>query len=153
MDLELIPATDADWDRAWPIQREAFRDLVTRTHGGWDEVQTKKCAEAWDATHTRLIEVDGALAGWVRVEHHPDRDWLDLVVVDPRVQGRGLGTRVMWRLMGEARDRGVALWLSVYRANAARRLYARLGFAELPRDEIRVYMVWPGAPADVGRGT
>lgn len=145
MTLHLRPASTTDWDAAWAIQREAFRELVTATWGGWTDEMVQKCADAWDPVRTRLMEDGSELVGWVRVEHHPDHDWLDLVVVDPRHQGRGIGTEVLRVLLAEAETRRVPLWLSVYRSNPARRLYARLGFAELARDEIRVFMVHPAS--------
>ncbi len=61
--MKLRAATDADWPRAWAIQREAFLDSVTRTHGGWIEEQVRKCEEAWDAARTRVVEVDGRFVG------------------------------------------------------------------------------------------
>ena len=39
------------------------------------------------------------------------------------------------------------LWLSVYRINPARRLYARLGFSTHPRDDVRVLMGHPDSAA------
>ena len=80
----------------------------------------------WQGTRTRMVELDGRTVGWIRVEPRSDHDWLDLVVVDPAHQGLGLGTRVMLALLAEARARGVALHLSVYRENRARALYRRL---------------------------
>lgn len=141
--IRLISACAEDWARAWPIQRAAFEDLVQRTHGGWDEALEARCAANWDASITRMCELDGALVGWVRLGHEPRYDYLDLITLDPRVQGRGLGAAILRHLMDEAAARGVPIWLSVYRENLARRLYARLGFQERPRDELRVYMVWP----------
>ena len=82
-----------------------------------------------------------------------DEDWpmaleiqksgfLDLVVLHPLHQGRGLGRAVMRHRMAEAQGRGVRLELSVYKINPARQLYLRLGFIEHPRDDLRVRMVW-----------
>ena len=68
---------------------------------------------------------------------------LDLLVIAPDHQRRGLGTSLLRSLMDEAEGRRVPLWLSVHRDNVARRLYARLGFRELDRDERRVFMVHP----------
>jgi GNAT superfamily N-acetyltransferase len=147
MKWSLAPAVAADWDRAWAIQRAAFLDLVTRTYGGWTPAEVEKCADAWAPDSTQLLLVDDTLAGWIRLEHRPDCDWLDLVVVAPEHQRRGLGTEVMRSLTAEADERGVPLWLSVYRDNAARRLYARLGFRELDRDDVRVFMVYPATTA------
>jgi GNAT superfamily N-acetyltransferase len=144
--VRLVPATDSDWPAAWAIQRDAFLDLVTRTWGGWTDEQVRKCERAWNAGLTRMIHVEGAPVGWVRVEHHADYDWLDLVVIAPSHQNRGIGEAVLRTLLDEAAARGVPLWLSVYRTNPARRLYARLGFSEHPRDDLRVLMGFPSAP-------
>ncbi|MCB9684964.1 MAG: GNAT family N-acetyltransferase [Alphaproteobacteria bacterium] len=143
MDVELRDAREEDWPAAWALQREAFEDLVTRTYGGWTDEQVQKCREAWAPGSTRMIVASGVVVGWVRVERHADHDWLDLVVVGGAARGRGLGTRVMTRVIAEAEDRGVPLWLSVYRTNRARALYRRLGFGERERDEIRVLMHHP----------
>ncbi len=144
MHFQLRAAVESDWDRCWPLQREAFRDLVTRTYGGWTSAQAAKVRGAWSPELTRLIEVEGRLAGWIKVEHRVEHDWLDVIVVDPSMQGRGLGAAVLRRLIAEAEARGVALHLSVYRTNPARQLYRRLGFVESPRDELRLLMVYEG---------
>jgi GNAT superfamily N-acetyltransferase len=89
-----------------------------------------------------MILHPGDVVGWLRLEHRPDHDWLDLVVLHPTHQGAGLGTAVLRRLLAEAQERGRRLELSVYKINQARQLYLRLGFVEYPRDEVRVRMVW-----------
>lgn len=148
MTITLVPAKDVDWPRAWAIQRDAFQELVTKTWGGWTDEQVQKCADAWTPAHTRLITVDGALAGWVHVDRRDAHDWLNLIVIAPSFQRRGLGGEVMRMLTAEAARRAVPLWLSVWKLNRARRLYRRLGFAEHPRDDNRVFMVYPpDAPA------
>ncbi len=141
MPFILVPAAATDWDLAWAIQREAFLDLVNQTSGGWTEELVQQCASAWAPEHTRMVHVEDEVVGWVRLEHRADHDWLDLIVVAKSLHGRGLGAAVMRQLLDEARSRGVPLRLSVYRTNPARRLYARLGFLETPRDELRVLMV------------
>ena len=143
----LTQAFPSDWDRAWAILREAFLDHVTRSYGGWTAEEIEKCAKAWAPRSTQMLHVDGLLAGWVRLEHRADCDWLDLLVIAPEHQRQGLGTSVLRSLMSTAERRGVPLWLSVHRNNDARRLYVRLGFREVDRDERRVFMVHPAATA------
>ena len=141
----LTPAVPSDWDRAWAIQHDAFLDQVTRTYGGWTPEGIERCARKWSARTTQMIHLDGTLAGWIRIEHRADCDWLDLIVVATEHQRQGLGTSVLRSLMSDAERRGVPLWLSVRRNNNARRLYVRLGFRELDRDDLRVFMVHPGS--------
>lgn len=54
------------------------------------------------------------------------------IVVDPSVDGHGVGQRLMTELDAEARERGaVTMSLNVFTSNErARALYARLGFHE-----------------------
>ena len=144
--VELVAVGTEDWPRAWAMQREAFEDLVTATYGGWTGEQVQRCVRAWDVATTRWIVVAGRAVGWVRVEHRDDHDWLDLIVVQHGDRGRGAGAAAMRRLMSDAAARGVPLWLSVYRANPARRLYERLGLQASERDDVRVFMGWPSAP-------
>ena len=143
----LTRALPSDWDRAWAIQHDAFLEDVTRTYGGWTPGEIEKCAKAWAPRSTQMLHVDGTLAGWIRLEHHGDCDWLDLLVIAPPHQRQGLASSVLRSLMSDADRRGVPLWLSVHRNNDARRLYARLGFRELNRDELRVFMVHPASTA------
>ncbi len=143
MQITLRKGRPEDWEAAWAIQQAAFQDLVTRVWGGWTDEQVQRSAEAWDPAQTTIIESGGSVIGWVQLEQYPDHDWLNLLVVDPSCQGLGVGSQVMSALMAAAEGRDVPLWLSVYRANRARHLYARLGFRELPRDSIRVFMCFP----------
>jgi GNAT superfamily N-acetyltransferase len=148
--MRFLAATADDWPWAWALQHAAFELLVARTHGEWTPELERACADAWAPGDTRIIEVEGARVGWARLERRADRDWLDLVVIDPARQGAGLGAAVLRALQAESAARGVPLWLSVWRVNRARALYARLGFHEVPRDERRVFMGWPSAEAPPG---
>src|SRR4029079_12588275 len=100
----------------------------------------ERCAKAWAPRSTQMLHVDGALAGWIRLEHRVDCDWLGLLVIAPAHQRQGLGTSVLRSWMSDVDRRGVPLWLSVHRNNDARRLYRRLGFRERDRHALPVFM-------------
>ena len=64
------------------------------------------------------------------------------VAVADAARGNGLGTRLLNELAATARDAGIQrLSLSVDSENPALRLYERLGYRELARDEDGVRMV------------
>ncbi len=124
------------WAEAWPMLESAFaKDFPN----GWPPHEIQKNQDAWDPANTRWIECDGQRVGWIRLEHQDDRDWLDLIVVKPEFQGKGIGATVLTELVSDARSRGVPIWLSVHKDNQARNLYERLGFTSEPRDERRVF--------------
>lgn len=99
-----------------------------------------------------LAEADGEVAGvafcrrFTADDHghgYVDEETPELAVaVAARHRGRGLGTRLMRELGERARAEGVRrLSLSVDAENPALRLYERLGYRELSRDEGGVRMV------------
>lgn len=77
----------------------------------------------------QIVLVDGAPAGLLKV-YRDGPDW-ELVQIQllASMHGRGLGTRLLAPLIAEARAAGARLRLRVLRANPARRLYERMGFA------------------------
>jgi GNAT superfamily N-acetyltransferase len=79
----------------------------------------------------RLLTGDGAGYG------HVDDTVPELAIgVAPAARGAGLGTALLVRLLEDARAHHDAVSLSVRADNPARRLYERLGFADVPGSEV-----------------
>ena len=102
--------------------------------------------------HGVLAEVAGARAGVAFYRLFSDADhghgYVDettpelAVAVEPAWRGRGIGSRLMTELAHGARQAGLArLSLSVDAENPAVRLYERLGYREIARDEGGVRML------------
>lgn len=99
---------------------------------------------------TLVLEADGAVAGVLVLEDHPDDHGgfllLDNIAVDPDHHGKGLGKKLMDFTEAEARRRGyrvIELYTNeVMVENIAR--YLHLGYAEIKREQVagydRVYM-------------
>lgn len=69
---------------------------------------------------------------------------LSKIEIDPNFQGRGVGTSIINGVLAEARARGKAVRLQVFKVNErARALYRRLGFRETGETPTHVQMTAP----------
>ncbi len=136
-------------DGAPPLPREIIdRPEVARYVAGWG----RPGDAGWLALESASSGDVGA--AWLRLWQANDTGYgfvaLDTpelsVAVRPGWRGRGVGTRLLERLLREADERHDAISLSVSRTNPAVRLYRRLGFevhAE-PGDSLTMCRARPG---------
>jgi ribosomal protein S18 acetylase RimI-like enzyme len=127
--FELRHASDGDREWLYALHCATMRDVVERTWG-WDE--------AWQRAHfdsrfapaaISVITVAGRDVGVLSLQARPAELYVAALEVAPEMQGRGLGTAVMRRVLADAASRGLPVTLQVLKANeGARRLYERLGF-------------------------
>ncbi|MBL7255645.1 GNAT family N-acetyltransferase [Paractinoplanes lichenicola] len=121
-----------------------LRALVLRADlerlGRFDEHRVRqRLRDAYEPSHTWIVEVDGGFAGCVALRPAADGHSLEHFYLEPRVQGRGLGSAVLsWLLAG--RDR-TTIRLNVLQGSPARRLYERHGFTVEREDTVDVFMI------------
>jgi len=139
--IDLRPVRPEDRELLWRIQCTSMRPPVEATWG-WDEAVQRAFLQAslGDASR-RIVRVDGTDAGVLSVETGPDHVFLKTVALLPEFLGRGIGTRVVQRVVDEAAALGLPVRLQVLKPNRARRLYERLGFREYAQTATHVLMV------------
>jgi ribosomal protein S18 acetylase RimI-like enzyme len=148
VEITLRPATEADRDFLWWLQRATLREYVTQTWG-WDEHwQRQRFYERFDPPARQIVMCDGEAIGCLSVLHEPSRIFLSVIEIAPRYQGRGIGTALIRTLLDEAEARGVPVELQVLRVNPAVRLYERLGFVVTQCTETHRIMRWRPALLD-----
>jgi GNAT superfamily N-acetyltransferase len=140
-DWELRAAATADVEPLVELRAVVMRPDLERL-GRYDEHRVRqRLRDAFRPEHTSVIEVDGELAGCVALRPAEDRQWLEHFYLDPRHQGRGLGSAVLRTLLAGTDTQGVAVGLNVLQGSAARRLYERHGFVMESEDPVDVFMV------------
>lgn len=104
-----------------PPQWQAFLELQWRA-------RQREYQAAYPGAEDRIVMVEGAPAGRLLMARTDGA----LVVVDiallPEFRRRGIGSRLLRRLLDEAAGSGLVVRLHVALSNPALRLYERLGF-------------------------
>jgi ribosomal protein S18 acetylase RimI-like enzyme len=78
---------------------------------------------------------DGVPVGLLKVSRDSAQWKLIQIQLVPELQGQGLGADLLAKIIAEADNANVAIALSVLKANPARALYERLGFAVIGESE------------------
>jgi ribosomal protein S18 acetylase RimI-like enzyme len=89
-----------------------------------------------------VVEVNGAIAGLLEVEHASDHVFLTNIELAPRFQGTGIGSSIIQALQDDARGRGTPVRLQVLKVNPAHQLHQRLGFGQTGETETHYQMEW-----------
>ena len=128
------PALETDADFARRVHHRAYREVVERQFGLWDEAQQDRFFDGdWRAGGFEIVLCDGVPCGYLCVEDRPDDVHVREIVLLPEFQGRGIGSRLLSDVIAHARQRGVPVRLGTHHQNRAQRLYRRLGFREIGR--------------------
>ena len=142
------PATVADTDFARLVHHRAYRDVIERAYGRWDEAtQDRFFDAAWSTTAHKIVLLDGVRCGYTCIEDQTDAIYLRELVIDPNFQGRGIGTQIIREVIDLAIAKGVTARLRTHIVNRAAHLYRRMGFQETGRTETHVMFEWNHHPA------
>jgi GNAT superfamily N-acetyltransferase len=136
--ITLRPATAGDLDWLLELRAEVMRPDLTRL-GVYDEVRVReRMRAAYDPQHTRVVVVDGRDVGSIAVRPDGGARWIEHFYLEPSVQGRGVGGRVLSGVLAEP---GAAPFrLNVLVGSPARRLYEHHGFVLDTADDVDAYM-------------
>ena len=129
LESHLRQASESDRDFLYSLHCTTMRDVIEKTWGWNDAWQQADFSKRLSECDVSIIEVDGRPAGCLWLDSKPYSLHIVELQVVPELQGKGLGTATVLRVIKDGTDRGIAVTLSVVPANPrARRLYERLGF-------------------------
>jgi ribosomal protein S18 acetylase RimI-like enzyme len=143
----LRPATDRDEDILWQMlfyASHANEDPGSTVESIRSNPDLRRYVSGWGRVGDLgvVAELDSRAVGaaWLRLfvgDERASPTFIDdrtpelAVAVLPGYEGRGLGTRMLARLLAHADERFPAVTLSVRRDNPALRLYERFGFHQI----------------------
>ena len=137
------PALDVDTDFARSVHHQAYREVVVRQYGVWDEeAQDEFFKSDWDPSVFEIILCDGVPCGYTCIEDRDSDIHVRELVIVPQFQGQGVGTQILRGVIDRARVRRVPVRLGTLHSNRAVDLYRRLGFREFERTGTHILMEW-----------
>jgi GNAT superfamily N-acetyltransferase len=136
-------ATEADHQFARAVHHRAYRDLVERRFGRWDEAEQDRLFDAaWVGAAYESVICDAVACGYCCIEHGENDIYLREIAIDPDFQGRGIGTHIIESIFKDAAKRAVPVRLQTQILNRAANLYRQLGFRESGRTVTHILMEW-----------
>lgn len=135
-------AATADMDWAYQLFKSCLQDYISATWG-WDELfQRHSFADNIPASEFMIVSLDGQDVGGYSLKRKNDQLILEMLLITPACQNRGLGQQVMGHILDQSRKAQLPLRLSVLRTNPAYAFYHRLGFVTENEDQYRYRMVY-----------
>ena len=145
--LTLRPATSDHFDFVYEVKRAAFKTYVDQVWGWNEDEQRGFHARRFATQAVCVINLDGTDVGFIAITPAPDYIDVAQLFVLPEYQSKGIGRECMLRVMAEARDLGVPVYLQVLKVNPrARAFYERLGFVRSGETETHTLMQWVQRP-------
>ncbi len=143
MKITKRPALVADTDFARTVHHHAYRDVIVRQYGLWEEeAQDGFFKNYWDPPMFEIILCDGVPCGYTRIEDRSDDIHIRELAISPEFQGLGIGTQILHDVIERAKVRHVPISLKTQRVNRAAYLYRKLGFREVERTETHILLEW-----------
>lgn len=133
-----------DFDFLYNLNKATMMSHVIKTWGNWDEeFQIKYFKEKFEKGLSQVILVENERVGTLVILEDEDRITIDLMLLLPEFQGRGIGSEILDNLINEAKNKNKSLMLTVLKSNnQARRLYERKGFKITDENNERYFMTY-----------
>lgn len=124
----------ADADYLLALRKQTMvPHLEAAGHQLSDEEHMERVLYKFDGT--KLILLNGAIAGMIKTEETPDYFEIIQLQVAPAYQGNGIGRNVMRHFIENAERKNCKIKLSVLKVNPAQNLYRELGFVIIAEEE------------------
>lgn len=133
------PGSVGDGPALAELRAEVLRDSLERLDR-YDEMRVReRFLEGFAPANTHVL-ADATPVGSIALRPSSQGFWLEHFYLSSRLQGAGLGSGVLRRIVSAADAAGAVLWLNVLQRSDARRLYERHGFVLDHEDPVDVFL-------------
>lgn len=111
--------------------------------GRFDEERVRsRFLDTFVPSESKKIIEDDQLVGFFVVRNRLDHLYLDHLYIDPKMQGRGLGAKVIAWVKEIAREVNLPIRLGALKGSKANEFYITNGFLKTHEDEFDIYYEW-----------
>lgn len=143
VDLRTRPSTPDDLSFLRALHHAAYRDVVTRQFGVWDEEkQDESFLRDLASSRFEIVESSGEPIGAIGSVEAADCIQLAELWILPAWQNHGIGSSILRGLQEHAKAAGKWITLRVLHQNRARALYERHGFTVVGETDTVCLMEW-----------
>ena len=129
------PAIEADYQYCYRLTKKNMSDLFCRHWGGWIASAFRK---GFDVETVTIVIVNRRRAGYFSKKRNQECLYIDNIQLSSSIQGRGIGTAILERMLREHRSEMICL--TTFSDNPAKHLYERLGFTVTERKGATIRM-------------
>ena len=130
------PATESDYQYCYDLLKQNMFGLFSRHWGGWkpDAFRQDFCP-----ANTTIVTIKGRNVGYFSLKGTEAGLYLENIQLLPSVQGRGLGTVILKRILQDNASKPIEL--TTFTDNPAIRFYERLSFEVIGREGETIRML------------
>ena len=136
MEYNFKKCEEADFDFIYELKEKCFRWYVEKIYGWKEDIQRQFLTNemAKHLPDMNIIQCGGKDIGLFTFFYDENGDaCVSTFAIMPEYQGKGIGTRILTKVLEENKDKRV--YLQTFRENPARNLYQRMGFQKYGETE------------------
>ena len=142
VNLKLRNGSQSDQKWLYDLYCRTMRPCIETTWGWNEEFQVYGFSSNLAPSTFRIITIDEQDIGGFCLKEKDDHFYLDIILIDPIHQKKGVGKSAMNHMMGIAKNKNLPLKLSVIKKNIVKEFYEKLGFLQYDEDEEFYRMEW-----------
>lgn len=133
--------TADDFEICLALRIAAMRESLERIGRFDPERARERLRRLFYPEHSEFILCDGERIGFYTLRPGEDGLYLEHLYIQPSHQSRGMGSRVLRRLLAEADARQLPMRLGALRDSSSNGFYHRHGFVQTSEDEWDIYYI------------
>jgi len=142
VNLKLRNGNQYDKEWLYNLYCRTMKPSIEATWGWNEKFQADGFSSNLAPSMFRIITIDEQNIGGFCLKEKNDHFYLEIILIDPKHQKKGIGKSVMNNMMSIAKNKNLPLKLSVIKKNIVKGFYEKLGFFQYDEDENFYRMKW-----------